>query len=229
MGKRLIITEQERNYIRGKYGLINEQEGDPNECAKKYIEFALTKSVLDGEEIIGGGDLYTWNKNVIPEPGDMMTFNKFIQYLVTVTNKNMFNDGECENINFVDILPFVIKYYRQTIKKLTQSDDEEYSDPFFKYIIDLYNEYGIEVSPNLRRRMSENSVMGLLQNLMTKNPPDNGVDDEFTYADQILDMLVLEFIPNKSFGNSDIEEELLNYLKDNYAEEIFDYFRDNVE
>jgi hypothetical protein len=228
MGKRLIITEQERNYIRGKYGLINEQEVDPSECAKKFVEFALTKSELDGEEIIGGGDLYSWNKNVIPEPGNMMTFNRFLQYLMTMSKKNIFQDGECGTINFVEILPFVLKHYRQTIKKLTQSEDGEYSDPFSKYIRDLYNQYGIEVSPNLRRRMSENSVMGILQKLMTENPPANGIDDEFTYAEMILDMLVGEFIPTE-YRFSDIEEELLQYLKENYAEDIFDFFRDNAE
>ena len=96
MGKRLIITEQEKNYIRGKYGLINEQEGDPKECAKKYIEFLLTTTELKDDKKIGGGDLYFWNKNVIPKSSDMRAFQRFLEYLMRGIDDNIFRNDTAE-------------------------------------------------------------------------------------------------------------------------------------
>ena len=236
MGKRLIITEQEKNYIRGKYGLINEQEGNPKECAKKYIEFLLTTTELKDDKKIGGGDLYFWNKNVIPKSSDMRAFQRFLEYLMRGINDNIFQDGECKNIRVPDIIQYIHKYWRETIKNFPQTinnfsepDGEQYIDPFFKFIVNLYNEIEVEIPQNVRRRMSSVSVSEVLQKIMMENPPLEP-DEEFYYAEDIMKRLVHQFIPQWDYDtHTDAYYELLDYLKDNYGEEVFDYYRDYFE
>jgi len=236
MGKRLIITEQEKNYIRGKYGLINEQEGNPKECAKKYIEFLLTTTELKDDKKIGGGDLYFWNKNVIPKSSDMRAFQRFLEYLMRGINDNIFQDGECKNIRVPDIIQYIHKYWRETIKNFPQTknnfyepDGEQYIDPFFKFIVNLYNEMEVEIPQNVRRRMSSVSVSEVLQKIMMENPPLEP-DEEFSYAEDIMKRLVHQFIPQWDYDtHTDAYYELLDYLKDNYGEEVFDYYRDYFE
>ena len=236
MGKRLIITEQEKNYIRGKYGLINEQEGNPKECAKKYIEFLLTTTELKDDKKIGGGDLYFWNNNVIPKSSDMRAFQRFLEYLMRGINDNIFQDGECKNIRVPDIIQYIHKYWRETIKNFPQTinnfyepDGEQYIDPFFKFIVNLYNEMEVEIPQNVRRRMSSVSVSEVLQKIMMENPPLEP-DEEFSYAEDIMKRLVHQFIPQWDYDtHTDAYYELLDYLKDNYGEEVFDYYRDYFE
>ena len=236
MGKRLIITEQEKNYIRGKYGLINEQEGDPKECAKKYIEFLLTTTELKDDKKIGGGDLYFWNKNVIPKSSDIGAFQRFLDYLMRGIDDNIFQDGECNNIRVPDIIQYIHKYWRETIKNFPQTvnnfsepDGEQYTDPFFKFIVNLYYEMGVEIPQNIRRRMSSVSVSEVLQKIMKENPPLEP-DEEFYYAEDIMERLVHQFIPQWDYDtHTSSYYELLDYLKDNYGEEVFDYYRDYYE
>jgi hypothetical protein len=45
MGKRLIISEQEKNDIRSRYGLINEQDNDPNREFIKGIQRFLNEKL----------------------------------------------------------------------------------------------------------------------------------------------------------------------------------------
>lgn len=237
MGKRLIITEQEKNYIRGKYGLINEQEGNPKECAKKYIEFLFTATELKDDKKIGGGNLYFWNKNVIPVTSDMGAFQRFLEYLMRGIDDNIFQDGECKNIRVPEIIPFVHRYWRENIKKFYKGDKnnfyepngEEHTDPFFKFIVNLYNEIGVEIPQNVRRRMTSVSVSEVLQKIMMENPPIEP-DEEFYYAEDILTKLVNQFIPKYDYDNhTEAFYESLDYLKKNYGEEVFDYYRDYYE
>jgi hypothetical protein len=236
MGKRLIITEQEKNYIRGKYGLITEEKGNPKECAKKYIEFLLTTTELKDDKKIGGGDLYFWNKNVIPKSSDMRAFQRFLEYLMRGINDNIFQDGECKNIRVPDIIQYIHKYWRETIKNFPQTINnfsepygEQYIDPFFKFIVNLYNEMEVEIPQNVRRRMSSVSVSEVLQKIMMENPPLEP-DEEFYYAEDIMKRLVHQFIPQWDYDtHTDAYYELLDYLKDNYGEEVFDYYRDYFE
>ena len=62
-----------------------------------------------------------------------------------------------------------------------------------------------------------------------ENPPLEP-DEEFYYAEDIMERLVHQFIPQWDYDtHTSSYYELLDYLKDNYGEEVFDYYRDYYE
>jgi hypothetical protein len=73
---------------------------------------------------------------------------------------------------------------------------------------------------SIKRRMTDNYIIERLAELMGKQ---NIADftDEFDFADHIINEIVREFSPPDDDFD---EEELVDYLKDKYSENIFDYY-----
>jgi hypothetical protein len=83
-----------------------------------------------------------------------------------------------------------------------------------------------EIESRMRRRKDE--LINLIQFNVGENDPNN-YSDEFEWADNIITWSVDELVEQP--GNewlSDRYSELMDYAKEEFAEELFEVYRDNV-
>lgn len=202
--------------------VIKEQQGDLSKCANQYIDFLFEPSIMDGNnEVIDGGDLYYWNNNEIPELNDLEAFNRFIKHLqYVIEDVEIFSGEECGNISFEEIVPIIQNLYRKKITNTTNGEKNP-DDKFYKLIVGLYSKNGQTIPINVRRRMTNSSVIGSINNAMMENPP-NEFDDEFEYADNILNWTAEVYYPY--LDDVDDRDEIIDFMKEEYSDIIFDYF-----
>lgn len=202
--------------------VIKEQQGDLSKCANQYIDFLFEPSIMDGKnEVIDGGDLYYWNNNEIPELNDLEAFNRFIKHLqYVIEDVEIFSGEECGNISFEEIVPIIQNLYRKKITNTTNGEKNP-DDKFYKLIVGLYSKNGQTIPINVRRRMTNSSVIGSINNAMMENPP-NEFDDEFEYADNILNWTAEVYYPY--LDDVDDRDEIIDFMKEEYSDIIFDYF-----
>lgn len=202
--------------------VINEQQSDLSKCANQYIDFLFEPSIMDGNnEVIDGGDLYYWNNNEIPQLNDSEAFIRFIKHLqYVIEDVEIFSGEECGDISFEEIAPIIQNLYRKKITN-TANSEKNPDDKFYKLIIGLYSKNGQPVPINVRRRMSNSSVIDSINKAMIENPPNN-FDDEFEYADTILNRATEIYYPY--LDEIDGMGEIIDFMKEEYSDMIFDNF-----
>ena len=202
--------------------VIKEQQSDLSNCANQYIDFLFEPSIMDGNnEVIDGGDLYYWNNNEIPQLNDAEAFIRFIKHLqYVIEDVEIFSGEECGDISFEEIAPIIQNLYRKKITN-TANSEKNPDDKFYKLIIGLYSKNGQPVPINVRRRMSNSSVIDSINKAMIENPPNN-FDDEFEYADTILNRATEIYYPY--LDEIDGMGEIIDFMKEEYSDMIFDNF-----
>ena len=121
MGRRILITEEEKNHINKLYGFISEQgestdysltQEDINQLYF-YTEFSLTKCKKSKGHCVGGGGL-SWNDNIVPSPLEKDTMDRFLKYY-----ENMWhgNDDMNPDIPFSVKEPYLEKAYKEILLK----------------------------------------------------------------------------------------------------------------
>jgi hypothetical protein len=220
-----VIRLTESNLIRIVKRVIQEQndsEGDSTECLKQYIDFLFEPTDFDKDGYpVDGGDLGLWNNNKIPNLNDEEAYNRFIKHLEYCHNDvGIYDDDACENITLEDMIPLAKNLYRNKITN-TSNSEKNPDDNFYKLIIGLYSKNGQTVPINIRRRMSNFSVIESINQTMIDNPP-NEFDDEFEYADNILNWTAEIYYPY--LDEIDSMDEIIDFMKEEYSDIIFDNF-----
>lgn len=187
---------------------VEKEQGDASECAKKYVNMAFEYSVLEpnqetgkGFNVVDGGDLYYWNKNILPTRGDDEAYNRFIKYVKSVDY--LFDDEECTGIKFNDIEPFLKKLYHDKIDKSRMPSKK--------------------VSPlesSMRRR--NNEIIKLIdKNIDSLNKEESHIfNSRYNFAQRVLDFTAEDLMDTIGFSDTYPENEIIDYLKDNHAEYI---------
>jgi hypothetical protein len=202
--------------------VLKEQQSDLSKCANQYVDFLFEPSIMDeNNEVLDGGDLFYWNNNEIPQLNDTEAFIRFVKHLkYVIEDVKIFSDEECGDVTFEKIIPIIQNLYREKITKTTNSEKNP-DDNFYKLIIGLYSENGQTVPINIRRRMSNFSVIESINQTMIDNPP-NEFDDEFEYADNILNWTAEIYYPY--LDEIDSMDEIIDFMKEEYSDIIFDNF-----
>ena len=148
-------------------------------------------------------------------------YNRFIKHLEYCHNDvGIYDDDACENITLEDMIPLAKNLYRNKITNTTNSEkNPDYK--FYKLLIGLYSKNGQTVPINIRRRMSNFSVIESINQTMIDNPP-NEFDDEFEYADNILNWTAEIYYPY--LDEIDSMDEIIDFMKEEYSDIIFDNF-----
>lgn len=200
----------------------NDSEGDSTECLKQYIDFLFEPTDFDKDGYpVDGGDLGLWNNNKIPNLNDEEAYNRFIKHLEYCHNDvGIYDDDACENITLEDMIPLAKNLYRNKITN-TSNSEKNPDDKFYKLLIGLYSKNGQTVPINIRRRMSNYSVIDAINKTMVENPP-NEFYDEFEYADNILYWTAEIYYPY--LDEIDSMDEIIDFMKEEYSDIIFDNF-----
>jgi hypothetical protein len=136
----------------------------------------------------------------------------------------------CNKFTFNDFLPYILFTYIELLNQKVGGDDVNMLQTgmdnnsgvdltIFNMVSNWFK--GKENIPiSIKRRMTDNYIIERLAELMGKQ---NIADftDEFDFADHIINEIVREFSPPDDDFD---EEELVDYLKDKYSENIFDYY-----
>ena len=137
-----------------------------------------------------------------------------------IEDVKIFSDEECGDVTVEKIIPIIQNLYREKITKTTNSEkNPDYK--FYKLLIGLYSKNGQTVPINIRRRMSNFSVIESINQTMIDNPP-NEFDDEFEYADNILNWTAEIYYPY--LDEIDSMHEIIDFMKEEYSDIIFDNF-----
>jgi hypothetical protein len=198
--------------------VIKEQvDTNPRECAKRYIDFIFTPSVVDSNGVVvDGGDLQLWNNNEIPQRGDSEAYRRFLTHLKESMDDPLYDEGECENVTFEDVKPFIESLYLEKVDSLTMTN-------LLKKIKPTQEEIPLKI----RRRIEHEGLKDTIQKLMAEYDP-NEFSDEFEYADNILQWAVDDVMSGIDV-DSDLGFELMNFIRQYYTDEIFEYYYDKVE
>ena len=202
--------------------VLKEQQSDLSKCANQYVDFLFEPSIMDeNNEVLDGGDLFYWNNNEIPQLNDTEAFIRFVKHLkYVIEDVKIFSDEECGDVTVEKIIPIIQNLYREKITKTTNSEkNPDYK--FYKLLIGLYSKNGQTVPINIRRRMSNFSVIESINQTMIDNPP-NEFDDEFEYADNILNWTAEIYYPY--LDEIDSMHEIIDFMKEEYSDIIFDNF-----
>lgn len=202
--------------------VLKEQQSDLSKCANQYVDFLFEPSIMDeNNEVLDGGDLFYWNNNEIPQLNDTEAFIRFVKHLkYVIEDVKIFSDEECGDVTVEKIIPIIQNLYREKITKTTNSEKNP-DDKFYELIIGLYSKNGQTVPINIRRRMSNFSVIESINQTMIDNPP-NEFDDEFEYADNILNWTAEIYYPY--LDEIDSMGEIIDFMKEEYSDIIFDNF-----
>jgi hypothetical protein len=111
--------------------------------------------------------------------------------------------------------------------RLLESQDDE-GKSFHNLLKTLFKKGGVKPPNEFKRRMSDDFtddyIYYLINKEMEENDP-NDFSDEFEFADNIISWSVTELgLPDE------IDEwDVINYLKDQYSDMIFDYYISNSD
>lgn len=231
MKKIIRLTESDLTRLVKRVIKEQEQEKNPSECAKTYVEFLFEPSIMKNNKVYDGGDLFYWNNNQIPDINDNDAYNRFIEYLkYCVEDLMTFEDQECSDTTFEDIKPFIKKLYIDEIGNRSNkpsNSDETINDLLVKI---LTNNNGDKLPSKFKRRLRNKDIerLGLSVNnvvseeLRNNNP--NYFRDEFQYAETVLAGIVEDCYPFDDIYNVKI----FNYLKEKYGDIILNYYHSNV-
>ena len=193
--------------------LVKEQEErNPSECARKYVNFLFEKSIMgddgyDENSVIDGGDLWHWNKNELPQPDDLMAYKRFLKHCKSLADDNIMDDGEeCTDVSFKELKPFLEQLYPEELAKrisIKNNIEPKTNDPF-------------ELS--LKRRLS--TIEDLIEKYVNEVEEEGTYfSDEFEFADNIISWVVDDI-------NADDQDysKLYDYVKDNFGEYILSQY-----
>lgn len=107
------------------------------------------------------------------------------------------------------------------IKRVISEDEENPEDNFYKLLVGFYSKNSKPIPINVRRRMSNFSVIESINQTMMENPPNNYID-EFGYADDILNSTIEIYFPY--MDEIDDRYDIIDFMKQEYADIIFDNF-----
>lgn len=226
MAMKKVIRLSESDLIKVIKRVIQEQdtsEGDASKCAKTYVDFMFSPSVLDREgQVIDGGELHFWNNNQIPELDDTEAYSRFLDHLkYNVEEMNTYDEEECEGVTFEDLLPFVKNLYRIKVGGRIKTG-RTIDDKFYKMLFDIYRNNNIAVPTKLKRRMNDEPLLDFLGNNMRKNSP-NDYGDMYDYAEHILDITLGDFFPGMPIPED--ADEIYEFLKDHFSPILFGHFQ----
>ena len=112
-------------------------------------------------------------------------------------------------------------------KILFEEQDSE-DRAFYKMLDKLFKNGGIKPPNEFKRRMSDDFtddyIYYIINKEMEENDPNN-FRDEFDFADNIISWVV----QGLNLPDEIDEYDVINYLKDNYADTIFDYHMSNSD
>jgi hypothetical protein len=112
-------------------------------------------------------------------------------------------------------------------KILLEEQDSEDRE-FYKMLKNLFKKGGIKPPNEFKRRMSDDFtddyIHYLINKEMEENDP-NDFSDEFEFADNIISWVV----QGLNLPDEIDEDDVINYLKDNYSDSIFDYHMSNSD
>ena len=112
-------------------------------------------------------------------------------------------------------------------KTLIEEQDSE-DRAFYKMLKNLFKKGGIKPPNEFKRRMSDDFtddyIHYLINKEMEENDP-NDFSDEFEFADNIISWVV----QGLNLPDEIDEDDVINYLKDNYSDSIFDYHMSNSD
>jgi hypothetical protein len=128
----------------------------------------------------------------------------------------LYDEGECENVTFEDVKPFIEALYLEKVDSLTMTN-------LLKKIKPAQEEIPLKI----RRRLEHEGLKDTIQKLMAEYDP-NEFSDEFEYADNILQWAVDDVMYGIDV-DSDLGFELINFIRQYYSDEIFEYYYDKVE
>lgn len=196
-----------------KSRIIKEQEErNPSECARKYVDFLFEKSIMgDGDnaeknEVIDGGDLWYWNKNKLPETDDLKAYKRFLKHCKELKDDDIPGYDECDNVSFEELKPFLEELYHEELSKRTSINntiEPKTNDPF-------------ELS--LKRRLS--TIEDLIDKYVNEVEEEGTYfGDEFEFADNIISWVVDDI----DADDQDYSK-LYDYVKDNFGEYILSQY-----
>jgi hypothetical protein len=109
---------------------------------------------------------------------------------------------------------------------LEEQDSEDRA--FYKMLNKLFKKGGIKPPNEFKRRMSDDFtddyIHYIINKEMEENDP-NDFSDEFEFADNIISWVV----QGLNLPDEIDEDDVINYLKDNYSDSIFDYHMSNSD
>jgi hypothetical protein len=201
-----------------KYGMLKklikeQEERNPSECARKYVGFLFDESIMgDGDnaeknEVVDGGDLWYWNKNILPEPDDLNAYKRFLKHCKSLTDDGIMDDGEeCDNVSFKELKPFLEQLYPEELSKrisIKNNIEPKTNDPF-------------ELS--LKRRLS--TIEDLIDKYVNEVEEEGTYfGDEFEFADNIISWVVDDIdVDDQDYSK------LYDYVKDNFGEYILSQY-----
>jgi hypothetical protein len=234
MKKVVRLTEADLVCLVKKVIQEQDEQEELKNCLRGVVEFLFTPSITDDNgEVIGGGDLLFWNKNKLPKKDDGVALRKFMIHFKEYMDdmySYVHEEEPCNKFTFNDFLPYILFTYIELLNQKVGGDDVNMLQTgmdnnggvdltIFNMVSNWFK--GKENIPmSIKRRMTDNYIIERLAELMGKQ---NIADftDEFDFADHIINEIVREFSPPDDDFD---EEELVDYLKDKYSENIFDYY-----
>lgn len=169
-----------------------------------------------------------------------------------IDNPEMIISEDCfdydDEPSWKELLPYIEQMYYDTIKKKKlesqiqslKSDKDvmglakqmfatKSEDNLVRFVNDFYKKHNLNSPLPIRRRISESTLVTYIKKAINEEPPyDFG--DPYAYADYILEKVIddnyADFI--NSFPTDDAHDEFLEYIKDNYADIILDYWGDVI-
>jgi hypothetical protein len=205
---RTMFNMKPNRRVTAKSRIIKEQEErNPSECARKYVNFLFEKSIMgddgyDKNSVIDGGDLWYWNKNKLPQPDDLKAYKRFLKHVKSCDEDGVYDDEECTDVHFNDLKPFLEQLYPEELSKrisIKNNIEPKTNDPF-------------ELS--LKRRLSN------IEDLVKKHVNQFEKESEFfsnrfEFADSVIDSVVDDIEANEQEYSK-----LHDYVKDNFGEYI---------
>lgn len=145
-----------------------------------------------------------------------------------------------------ELLPYIEKMYYDTIKKkqlepqiqsLQSHGDAmklakqlfatKSEDNLASFINTFYKKHKLDIPSRVKRRLSDSTLIANIKKAIGEEPPTD-FGDPYAYADYILEKVIDDnygdFI--NSFTTNNAHDEFLEYIKDNYADIVLDYWGD---
>jgi hypothetical protein len=208
--------------------IVKEQSvvSNPSECLKVHINFMFKKSVINGGEIVDGGDLALWNENnKIPDPSDKDAYDRFVELLKEYVDGIFFGFDECEGVTFEEIKPFIKDMYLAEIDK----HNVENFGPLSKLTVII----GKDNVPRFRRDIDRKLIRTYLKiyNNIKKIPEymfNDGNTSKFIkkFAELLVSDELLNLIPNSTPMKIN---KLSNLIGELYRDKILNYREKIIE
>jgi hypothetical protein len=224
--KKVRLTESQLITLIKK--IVKEQSvvNGPSECLEEHIRFMFEKSVINGGEIVDGGDLFLWNKrNRIPEPSDKAPYNRFVKLLKEYIDDNSFGFEECKGVTFEEIKPFIKDMYLAEIQKKSSFPVGNMRDEMDSEYMNYLKDQDLPLSLKRRLVSFDSQVEDIINN------SDASVySDEFEYADNMISDIVDNFNIYDTPGHEDDDElydRVYDYIKIKYGDRLLGAYYEN--